>query len=386
MKPSLKRIFIPETAGLILLFILVNSLFIYKYGVRQELINPLFIIIAYPFCLFLLLFIAGSIRIPHRYLDRLYAGLVIILFLFSVAVNLHVDGAALNVDRWSALDSAISSLLNGQYPYMATDHLGGRSSHLTTLLLIGIPFHLLGDVGYLQSFSFLFFAWVIRKTISNRRARIVGIMLLWLSVSWLWELWVKSDLMSNFLIVTGIICLWQKGYPANQPGKIAFLGALSALMLFTRMVVVIPLLLFLLKGFSGSSLRGKIIFLGSSLVTSLLLVFMVMKDYPGGGLLAEYNPLILQSGQLPMAVGVMSVIITIPFAYKVTSQKRLINYSVLLLSVPVIISFAISMVRYGFGGIINDSAFDISYFNIFIPFLIISVTRSYDEIWSADRL
>lgn len=90
-----------------------------------------------------------------------------LFFTLTIFINNSVDGELLHVDRWSAMHVGIEALLNGEYPYTAVDHLGGRTSNLPALLFLGIPFYLLGDVGYLQSFTFLGFAFIIFHNFKN---------------------------------------------------------------------------------------------------------------------------------------------------------------------------------------------------------------------------
>ncbi|MDP5045194.1 MAG: hypothetical protein NWQ06_09475, partial [Leeuwenhoekiella sp.] len=104
----------------------------------------------------------------------------------------------------------IAALLNGNYPYSALDHLGGKTSNLPTLFLIGLPFYLLGDVGLLQSFTFLVFAGIIDKLIKSPAIRIVSLLLLMSSLWYLYEIVVKSDLVSNtILVIASLVYLFK---------------------------------------------------------------------------------------------------------------------------------------------------------------------------------
>jgi hypothetical protein len=126
--------------------------------------------------------------------------LVVSIALIIFFITFTTDGNTLKVDRWSAMDVAIRALLNGEYPYTAVDHLKGRTSNFPGLLILGIPFYLLGNVGSLQVFSFLLLSFVLYQA-TNIKQAIFYILLLILSPAFWWEIFAISDLMSNIFSV-----------------------------------------------------------------------------------------------------------------------------------------------------------------------------------------
>ena len=139
-----------------LIYIITNSLFIVKYTSRIDDFNAY--LITFFYVIFVSIFSLTYIRLDLKnYYKPLFLITSIIFFVFTIYLNIKVDGTTLNVDRWSAMEVGIEALLKGEYPYSAIDHLNGRTSNLPTLIFIGIPFYLIGDVGFLQSFSFLLF-------------------------------------------------------------------------------------------------------------------------------------------------------------------------------------------------------------------------------------
>ncbi|MCK4562818.1 MAG: hypothetical protein KAT78_07925, partial [Flavobacteriaceae bacterium] len=252
----------------------------------------------------------------------------------------------------------------------AVDHLGGRSSNLPGLIIIGIPFYLLGSVGLLQSFSFLLFAYTIYKIITNEKAKLFGLVLLTSSVSFWWEVYVKSDLMSNFIIILNFLVLWYCKFKNDTINKPRFLGIIGGLLLLTRLVSIIPLTLLLFKPFLKSNFNKKIVFIGYAFITFTLLSFLVLKDCPSYDVFKVYNPFSLQNRQLPFFLSLFFILIPFYYSNKITSLTLLIKFSVVFISIPVITSFVLSFIKYSFHDIIHNSAFDLSYFNIISPFLI----------------
>lgn len=353
-----------------IVYILINSLFIYKYGLRQDYIPVSLLLILFPVFIFILFFLIQKITLKVYYLKLIYFSIVVIFFFMTIGVNIYVDGYSLNVDRWSAMEISIRAILNGVYPYSIMDHLNQLSSNLPSLIFIGIPFYLLGDVGYLQSFSFLFFSYVLCKTINDFKAKIIGILLLIFSSFYLWELYAKSDLMSNFILVLGFCVLWYKKYPKNEFGNPVLLGVSASLLFLTRIPAMIPLSIFFFKGFVKTSSVKKSYFIISAFVSTAIAIYIVIHDYPSLDVLRNYNPLLLQSNKLPFFYSLITVLLPFYFSFKGKSLIELTGYSTLFIGLPTFIAFVLALNNYGFNDIIVNFSFDLSYFNIMSPFLI----------------
>ena len=366
-----------------LLYLAINLLFVYKYGIRQHVIEVFYLLPLYIFLVSMPLLMLDKTKVPIS--RTFFLTTAALFFTLTLVINLTVEGRHLHVDRWSAMEVSVSALLHGEYPYTAPDHLDGRSSNLPSLILLGLPFYLLGDVGFLQSFRFLFFVLVLLKTVETGKARLLGLLLLIGSAAYLWEVFVKSDLMSNFIFLLGFTALWHKKYNGLSFNRPLLLGGLSGFLFYTRVVALIPLTLFLFHDFLYASLRKKVFFIAASSATVALLTWLVLKDCPSLDVLKAYNPLALQNRQLPFVVSLITVVLPFFFSHKVRSLLTLMRYSVLFLGIPVTTAFLLSLTKNGFHSIIHESAFDLSYFNIITPFLIYYLTLSYDQLGRVPR-
>ena len=335
--------------------------------------------IAYVFSISVLLYLFNKIRSRYPAQKIAYLLIVVLFFLFTVFLNIHIDGNSVNVDRWSAMETSISALLNNQYPYSAADHLNGRSSNLPGLIIIGLPFYYIGNIGILQSFTFLLFAFTIYKSIHNIKAKLLALILLILSISYLWEVYVKSDLISNFIIILSFISLWYLKYQNNKLEKGGLSAGIFSFLLFTRIVSIIPMTLLLFKPFNNSSAKIKLNFVLISVSTMFILGFIVLYNCPDMDFFRNNNPLTLQNRQLPLFISLILIIIPFFYSKKVVSLDSLIKYSLIFLSIPVFVSFAISNIRYGYYDAIINSTYDISYFNIILPFVIYYIAIKYDK-------
>jgi hypothetical protein len=106
-----------------MVYLFVNSLFVLKYGIRQDIISEYILLVFY------LSFVLGGLFFLEKkkiFINNLtqfrksFLFIAILVFLVFVAVNLIVDGQTLNTDRWSALEVSIRSVLNFEYPIANT--------------------------------------------------------------------------------------------------------------------------------------------------------------------------------------------------------------------------------------------------------------------------
>ncbi|NOY38047.1 MAG: hypothetical protein GXO83_10805 [Chlorobi bacterium] len=277
------------------------------------------------------------------------------------------------------MDATIKAFFENKYPYTALTHLNGRSSNLPGLMIIGLPFYLLGDIGFLQSFSLLFFAFVLFRTLRTWQARLLGILLLIFSISFLWEMYVKSDLMSNFILLMGFVIFLHEKNKTHGLYKPLVSGILTGLLLLTRIVAIIPLTILFIQPFLQSSLRKRLWFFLSIFTTAIVLSLLLIRLCPDYDTFIHYNPLLLQNKQLPFIISFLFILLPFFFFKKYKTLNHILSYCILFLSLPVFSAFTISLVKYGFNNIVYESAFDISYFNILMPFLIYSISEDIDK-------
>ena len=276
----------------------------------------------------------------------------------------------------------IEAALNGDYPYTAIDHLGGRTSNLPALLLLGIPFYLLGDVGYLQSFTFLIFALLIFRLFKNMSVRFGILLLLISSPCYLYEIYVKSDLISNFILVLLFVIFSFKKLNDKIPKYPILWGILGSMLFYTRLTAIIPLILTFFQNFFRWPVRHKALFITSGLVSVILLSAAAFLRAPSMEIFMDKNPFILQNRQLPFILSVLFIVLPCFFSFRVQHIRSLLNYCVLLLTLPVVAALVKYMIQFGIWPAIRDSRFDLSYLNIITPFLIIYLGFILDDKWN----
>ncbi|WP_019948890.1 hypothetical protein [Hymenobacter aerophilus] len=359
----------------LVIYLLINTLFLYKYGLRYESIYIFYVLVIYSCVTGALPYLLKKIKFPKVS----FFLIAVLVFIVILLINLAVDGNSLNVDRWSAMDVSLAALLHGEYPYSATDHLNGRSSNLPALLLLGLPGYLLGDVGFLQLFSFAFFVYILLQSLETYQARLLGLLLLAGSSAWLWEVATKSDLLSNFIVLLGFIVLWQKKNAGHIAQRSFLVGGLAGFIFYTRLISFIPLAIFLFQDFVQLPLRKKLSFITASLGVITVLTLVVFKNCPSLAVFKENNPFTLQNRQLPLLVSAGTMLLPLFFSQRNIPLLMLTRRCIVLILLPVLLAFLFSWQKNGFHSIIHESAFDISYFNFVTPFVIYYLALAFEQ-------
>ena len=350
-----------------LIYLFVNGLFVLKYSAGYA----LFAVPAYLVSSVIAALIYKRVNFSPDFWRYAFWAAVSGFFVISVAVNYFTDGYSLNVDRWSAMEVGIRAVLENRYPYDIPDHMGRESSNLPVLILLGMPFYLLfGSVGYLQCFTFLLFIWLVYRIFGDYRLRLAGVALLLTSPAYLWEVYTKSDLLSNFIIVTVWgwmvcrICFGKKRM--NTP----LLATATALLLLTRLSAVIPVAVLLLRPFVKFSMTKKIIFTGTALVVAVGTVGFFFRNAPDWDYIAAHNPFAIQGSKQPVLLSVSYVALAALLSFRVRGLADFTRWSGTVLFVAVLVPFLMYLMEYGYHNVIDESYFDISFFNMSVPFVI----------------
>ncbi|WP_134385265.1 hypothetical protein [Flavobacterium psychrophilum] len=357
-----------------LIFILINTLFVVKYASRIDAFNGYIVALIYTLLLSTIILVYIRLNLKNYYKPLFYI-ISILFFVFTIYLNIIVDGNTLMVDRWSAMEVGIKALLNGEYPYSAVDHLNGRTSNLPTLLFIGIPFYFLGNIGFLQSFAFLLFIYITLKVFNTYKGRLLCILLLIFSPSYLWEIYVKSDLMSNFIIILAVVIFLQDRIFRSIKISPLFESFLLTSLIMTRITAIIPISILFFKHFYKYSIQKKIIFIAVSLATVIIFSYICFNKVSNLEHFYKHNPFELQNRQLPSVLSL--IIIPMIYSFRTKGIKSIIFLTVIFLLLPVSIAFFTSIYYSGFRATLFESSFDISYFNMVLPFLLLSLIFDY---------
>lgn len=313
----------------------------------------------------------------------LYAGLAVCLGVIWVLYR-HINPLALQVDRWSALHNFLSAGFHGRYPYQAMSHLGHPISGFPGLFLLALPFYALGDVGLLQFAALVGFAALLRVKFRNVGTPVFLLGLLIGFPVFEYELFVRSDLFANMLIVAWLFHLSRLSSPGFRPlrlgtEKLLMWAAVWGLALSTRGVVLIPLLLVVFPLLRGRGLKVSLAF-GAVLSGVFLATFLPFYLW-NPGLFWQHNPFDVQSGYISGWALAIVVAACCFLGYRHREKPRLFLHAGVLLYATVLGCWILKSLQVGWGEALWGNGFDISYFSLSLPFLLISLGELLPQLY-----
>ncbi len=357
-----------------LYFIFTNLLFVFKYGLRQDHVSVYLLIIIYTlFCGFVLF---GN---PFKFIklneDKLKILYKVICFSIMIVVFIVVsltDGKMLNVDRWSAMDVGIKALLNGEYPYTATDHLNGRTSNFPGLFIIGLPFYFIGELGYFSLLGILIFILFARK--KNNYGFLF--LLICISPFYLWEVVCRSNIFLNSMLM--VICIHFLLMIKNKKKLyVLMIFIMIGLVLSIRNVFVIPLGISLIYLTRTKKINIKVLtqFTFISLATFVLTFIPFIYDHLEDFL--KVNPFIIQSdGLMPISWSLFFVATSCLTSYLCKNNLDVFFFIGLSLFITIVGHYIYHTIEDGYKEAFFNSKADISYFIFCVPFLAFTYSNS----------
>lgn len=357
----------------IVAYLAINILFILKYGLRYfSWSSSVLISIAYICFILLFFYLFKKVNFKVIFLP------LVVAFLLLVLLQYYIDPYQLQVDRWSAIHNFLKNLFSGIYPYSAQTHLGGYGSPFPIWQLLHIPFYWLGNVGLSVFITVVVFIDAIRRLFDIKRA-VFAFALLVLSPAFVYEVTVRSDLMTNFLLCAGLI-MYFVHYKISLDNHFCFLAIFFGLVASTRLSAVIPFGVYFLYDFIRLGFRRQSLLILISLIV-FVSTFIPFFLWDGEMLLFfEYNPFVLQSrqGNITDFIVFIPIGIWLSLSWKGSFSKYSFH-TALLLILLVVITFIHNMYINNNWYELFESAYDITYFNMSLPFLITALLSQYDR-------
>ncbi|MBL1220134.1 hypothetical protein JET18_04750 [Chryseobacterium sp. L7] len=364
------------------IYFVVNFLFLTKYGLRQSFV-PLSILVVVFAAVHLLIFLlrknpllTEKVNVKWVYLLTGIFTIVYIAFCYILKDPYHV-----NIDRWQTINFSLEFWTHGKYIYDTKNFMGNLSSYLPGQLLLALPFYLLGNVGYLQVAAFLLFSYTILREFKSNFIRFTAIMMLGISLSYMYEAVCKSDFISSFIFCAAFILFWHSKFKSDYFQKPVLLGMCLGILCLTRSVAVIPLIIFLLKPFLAAGNNHKIKTAGAFVVTVAVLFLSVFLPAENLDYIIHYNPLILQ-GQSNKWVMVFFLLLSVFLSFYVKSIHDVFYFSAYIVFFSMCYFAMEEYLTFGYG--FQHSLFATTYLAACLPFSIIGYCFSIDT-WT-DKL
>ena len=374
------RIYLKNALPFLLLYFSANALFIYKYGARTRLgsylgvlLYAVFLATALPFYL---RFLNSKIeRLKNAHFTAIYFGLLGLFTLSALFLLFKIDPYSVDVDRWSAIHGFLKNIFAGEFPYLARSHLGSIASPLPVMNFIAVPFYLMGDVGYLQVFTFALTVIVVFSAAAAKGGKLLFMLAFLSSPAFWYEVAVRSDMVSNILIMCLCLLLIEKitnGKPLNHPIKS---GCVCGALFCTRGVFVIPFAVFFFAEAVSSvkkmELKKAFIFAACVLMTfALFLLPFVLWDIE---LFMQNNPFLMQTNKSPAIVSVTALALAALLSYNVRSVGHSFLRTAICLFALMGATLIVKIFTVGWNTAILSSKFDITYYSTIIPFIVLGM-------------
>ena len=358
----------------LLLYILINTLFVEKYVSRVTSLHWIFAI-AYIVGVVGFLWVIRHYSPKCKHPFKWFLALLIIFSCIAGILQLSIDPFTLNVDRWSAIHNFLSGMFCGHYPYGQQTHLGGYGSPFPVWQILHIPFYALGNVGMSIIIVTILFLWTLNRLYSPKVALVAGI-LLCISPAFWYEIAVRSDLITNMML-SALIAEWLVHKNVKLINNVIGLAILVGLTLSTRLIAVIPLCVLYGYEFLQLSWKKQSLFL-LIILSTFTLTMLPFALWQGSTLLFfEYNPFVLQTRQgsflvlLIFACGAIGVTI---WMHGRMNYRTIITG--LLLTSLVVMSFVEKMWKENLWTELFSPTFDITYLSVALPFYILYLSLS----------
>lgn len=368
----------------IFIFLFVNGLFIFKYLGRLEVVNTTLV-----FCIYASLFL-GFLIIYDRLFNKnkeekifrigFWSILIIASLLILFSLN-SIDRYEVAVDRWSAVTFFLDGLFRGEYPYGIHTHVWEYNypSPFPVWYLINLPFYFLGDVGL----GLIFFLWLTGLCLyyffGSYKKAFLFLFLLCISPAYWWEIAVRSDSLSNGLLVLCFI-LWfsKKGYTLSSNFILATICC--GLLASTRLSAILPIALYFFSSYIRLSWRRKIIFP----IAIIGIVFIMFSPFifwdTDSWVFFSRNPFMSQTSVGSSYVLLIMMALGCFLSLQWKNMKQFFDCTSVFIFIFMLGSFIGLFFNFGINGsFFTHSIYDISYFTLAFPFCLSSISEKMNS-------
>jgi hypothetical protein len=348
------------------LFLVLNGLFVYKYGAR---ITPHFLPLTAAYSLGFAILFYSLPALPERLFTRKLYVAAAAAFCLAFAVLLHfVPQEAIRLDRHEMIALFWDNASEGINPYTPRTPGSNVPSGFPLYFAMSLPFHLIGEIGYLSLLGFALFAWLLyRRDDIPLRGRTSALLLLLASVAFAYEILCRSTIFLNSAMALAVVWFHRRYFSASRLG-FAATAVLTGLAVSTRSVIVAMLAPFFLSrlkaDFTPKSAAGFLAISGAAFAST----FLPLLFY--SGFVDEYNPFMVQaSAFLPMGVILAALALAAGASFFIRTDSQY-YWTVCLILFGLAAYYLIHNVRlWGWTTAIFESQADITYFSFCLPFL-----------------
>lgn len=369
----------------VLIYISVNILFIQKYTSRFT--NSAYLLsILYGGFIVCIVYDPFSIKkIFRRHTSQKYIRYSLYTLLLFTIISIilllcNIDKESVRVDRWSAVTYFIDGCLSGTYPYGMHTHVSDTNypSPFPIWYVVNLPFYIMGDVGIGLVFFILLFVFTVQYFYKSENKTLFLLSLLLLSPAYWWEIYVRSDSVSNVILVFCCI-IWYHNRQKSMQTDFFKTAIIFGLLLSTRLTAAQPIALYFFPQYM--KLNGiKKIYYFLAFATVLLITFLPFIFWDTESwIFFRRNPFLTQTSVGNGWTLLTMIVLGIILSYQWKKEKNFNSYSFYIgVFIFIFISLSNIMLVFNYGikdSLFLDSQYDISYYNLSLPYIIFYLSK-----------
>ena len=366
-----------KKATAIAIWIIINSVFVFKYSYRLSLPVATVCTLAYATAYCLPVWLCGKrhLALPEKVWYVLMGGITIT----SAILFNYIPVESIRVDRWEMIQIFWDSVHNGAYPYAAHSPGGNYPGPMPVYFLIAYPFYLIQEIGWLGvAAAWLTFVYIKRRQLKQEQYTFIMLMTM-LSVTSYYEIATRSTILLNTIIFV-FYYSGLKNLHKYSTARFYGYALLGGIIFSTRNVFAIPLILWGMNALvSGEIAFGRL--LKWSLCFLLAFAFTFLPFFVAAPeLFLRYNPFVVQGDAiLPFAhiVAFVALAFILPLQLKKRTDTVFLSIIMFFAIITYHIFYAIADI--GIDAYLRGGA-DISYYIFCIPFIIeLLAQKEYDK-------
>lgn len=362
--------------SILAMLLVTNAIFILKYVGRTTL-NPYLCLGIYLVLFTACYFLAFPLIKNEKRAQKLSLALLGTMVGGIGFLLYKIDPMTIRVDRWSATTYFLEGLFDGIYPYGIHTHvsLSNFPSPFPLWQYLNIPFWLMGDVGIGLIAFLCLLTFTLRWFTASWRTTLLALVLLALSPCYWWEVYVRSDGLSNAILIFCVI-LWMEKCGISFRSHWIMTAIICGLAASTRLSAIIPLAIYVVYDYFKSE---RISIILSPLIALGVLVFFflpyILWDTTTWVFFSR-NPFMSQTSTGNVWILFIMVVIALglAFLYNKNFEQYAENTGRFVFGFFLV---AICYHHYVYNtevSVFEDADFDISYLNLALPYFLYTLT------------
>lgn len=271
------------------------------------------------------------------------------------------------VGRYYAIDEWLDLLAVGAYPYAG----GTNPSGFPFLFLSAVPFYFLGNIGFLIPIGITALAVILLLEKTTVREITISFGVLFSMPALYYEYLTRSELLYNMTLGIVMMSLIGKGKSEDHSPVFHYiLAAAWGAVLSTRLIMAVPYAIFMLYYYRDDL---KLMLKSMLLSAGVFILFILPFIYWNAEAFFNDGPFAIQTLYLPWYIILAGAAVLIYIGRIVTTKQEVYFATGVTIFFLVLISFSISLFSTTFSRAVLNSGFDISYFIMPLPFLVMAI-------------